>query len=158
MAEEPELLDVGVVTKPHGLRGEVVVHAFTEIAERFAAGAELSTDAGPMRILRSRQHQGSLLVVFEGVDSREAAEALRGRVLRAAPIEVDGVWFVHQLLGCRVVTTDGTELGIVSAVEANPASDLLVLEGGALIPLTFALSVSPGAEVVVELPEGLASS
>ena len=62
--------------------------------------------------------------------------------------------FVHQLVGCRVVDQDGVDRGTVTAVEANPASDLLVLTGGALVPLTFVVSVD-GAVISVDVPAGL---
>jgi ribosomal 30S subunit maturation factor RimM len=53
-----------------------------------------------------------------------------------------------------VVDASGQVLGAVSAVEANPASDLLVLESGGLIPLTFLVEHRDG-RVVVDIPEGL---
>ena len=54
-----------------------------------------------------------------------------------------------------VEDTAGTRLGTVVSVEANPASDLLVLDGGALIPLRFVVGSVPGRRVTVELPDGL---
>jgi 16S rRNA processing protein RimM len=54
-----------------------------------------------------------------------------------------------------VVDVDGVELGTVSGVEANPASDLLVLSGGGLIPLTFVTGSEPGVRVTVDIPDGL---
>ncbi len=54
-----------------------------------------------------------------------------------------------------MVDTEGAELGLVEGVEANPASDLLVLAGGPLIPLRFVVSTEPGVRVVVDIPDGL---
>ena len=54
----------------------------------------------------------------------------------------------------EVVDTSGVTLGRVTAVEANPAHDLLVLEGGTLVPMVFLVRTEPG-RVVVDLPEGL---
>ena len=76
-------------------------------------------------------------------------------MLRAAPVERPGTLWVHELVGAAVVSTDGAELGVVAAVEANPASDLLVLEGGGLVPLRFVVAHEPGVAVVVDVPEGL---
>jgi 16S rRNA processing protein RimM len=65
----------------------------------------------------------------------------------------DGLW-VHELIGCLVVGTDGTAHGTVETVEANPASDLLVLDSGALVPLRFVVASEPGS-LTVEVPAGL---
>jgi 16S rRNA processing protein RimM len=93
-------------------------------------------------------------VAFDGVTDRSAAEALQGVVLMAEPIDDPGALWVHDLVGAEVVDAGGTRLGTVAAVEANPASDLLVLDGGGLVPLTFLVSSSPG-RLVVDPPAGL---
>ena len=144
-----------MIVKPHGLRGEVAVHAITNRPEaRFVVGAVLESDRGPLEILSVRPHQGRWLVVFAGVDDRNLAEALRGVVLRAEPLDEDGALWVHELIGAEVVGTDGRRYGTVEAVEANPASDLLVLNGERLVPLVFVVSHSPG-RVVIDPPAGL---
>jgi 16S rRNA processing protein RimM len=148
------MLDVGRVVKPHGLRGEVIVELLTNRTERADAGTILHTDDGPMTITRSSRHQGRWIVQFEGVDTIDKANALRGTVLRAEPIEDPDALWVHELIGAQVVDTVGTDLGTVKAVEANPASDLLVLEGGGLIPLTFVAKTEPG-RITVDPPPGL---
>ena len=149
------LLDVGRVVKPHGLAGEVVVDLWSDRTERLAGGSVLETDAGALRVERSRPHQGRHLVTFAGVLDRSGAEALRGVVLRARALQVEGALWVHELVGSKVRTTGGRELGAVASVEANPASDLLVLEDGSLVPLRFVVSSEPGATVTVDVPEGL---
>lgn len=149
------LLDVGRVVKPHGLSGEVVVERWSDLGERLAPGSILSTEVGDLQVRSSRPHQGRDLVRFEGVVDRAGAEALRGVVLRARPVEVPGALWVHELVGAEVVTVDGRVLGTVAAVEANPASDLLVLDGGGLIPLRFVTSHEAGVRVTVDVPDGL---
>ncbi len=156
----PELLEVGTVVRPHGLRGEVVVALVTNRPERLAHGARLTAraPAGAERELEveaARPFQQRHLVRFRGVESREAAEELRNSVLLAAPLADAGALFVHELIGAHVVEPDGTERGVVTAVEANPASDLLVLDGGRhLVPLSFVTAHSPG-RIVVDVPAGL---
>jgi 16S rRNA processing protein RimM len=94
------------------------------------------------------------VVRFAGVTSREEVEALTGSVLRAEPQEgAEGLW-VHELIGARVYDQAGEDRGPVVAVEANPASDLLVLESGALVPLRFVVGTE-GGRVTVEVPSGL---
>jgi 16S rRNA processing protein RimM len=150
----PVELEIGRIGKAHGLAGEVHVDLWTEDS-RLEEGSVLSSDRGPLTVVASRPHQGRHLVRFEGVHDRQGAEALRGLVLRARPIERPGTLWVHELVGAAVESTDGRRLGEVAAVEANPASDLLVLADGGLIPLRFVVSHTPGERVVVEVPDGL---
>jgi 16S rRNA processing protein RimM len=94
-------------------------------------------------------------VQFDGVADRAAAEAWRGVVLRAEPVaDDDEALWVHELIGAIVVLVDGTEVGTVTEVQANPASDLLVLDGGALVPVVFVTEHAAG-RVTVDPPEGL---
>ncbi len=75
-------------------------------------------------------------------------------MLSAPPLEDPDALWVHELIGAEVVDPAGQPLGTVTAVEANPASDLLVLRRGALVPLRFVVSRAPG-RVTVDLPAGL---
>lgn len=145
------MLEVGRIVKPHGLAGEVIVELTTNRTDRLRPGAVF----GDLEVLAARPHQHRWIVSFAGVAGREGAEALRGRTLTAQPLDddPDALW-VHELIGSEVVDTDGLQLGTVQAVEANPASDLLVLDGGGLIPLRFVVERSAG-RVVVDVPEGL---
>jgi 16S rRNA processing protein RimM len=150
-----DLLDVGRVVRAHGLRGEVVVGLWSDRVERLAPGSVFSTDAGDLVVRSSRPHQGRHLVELEGIVDRTGAEALRGLVLRAPPVEAPDVLWVHELVGAEVVSPEGKILGRVEAVEPNPASDLLVLEGGGLVPLRFVIDHLPHERVTVDVPEGL---
>ena len=149
-----DLLEVGRITKPHGIKGEVIVRLVSDRAERVAPGFVLQSDRGPLTVESSRPHQRDWIVAFEGVPDRNTAETMRGLMLRAEPLDDPDVLWVHELVGSRVVETDGTDRGVVTAVEANPASDLLVLDSGALVPLTFVVSTEPGG-VVIDPPAGL---
>ncbi len=95
-------------------------------------------------------------MTFAECTDRAAAERLRGVELSAEGLDQPGTLWVHELVGAVVRDADGTELGIVAAVEANPASDLLVLESGGLIPVRFVTGHDAGAGTVdVDIPEGL---
>lgn len=142
--------------RPHGLRGEVVVELVTNRPDRLAPQTQIDGPKGRLRITASRPFQARYLVQFEGVDTREQAELLRDFVLRAEPVDdtdPDALW-VHELVGSEVRDTDGLSLGSVKAVEDNPASDLLVLDNGGLIPCRFVVASAPGV-VTVDIPEGL---
>ena len=165
MASDPgPLLEVGRITKPHGLRGEVLVSLSTTEASRLAPGSELRAGARRLVVAHSSAHHQRWIVGFDGVDSREAAEELQGAVLRAGAKtgaddgEPDALW-VHELIDAVVVDTSGRRHGRVVAVVANPASDLLELESGALVPLRFVVGGvdqgPDGAVVHVDPPAGL---
>lgn len=139
-----------------------MVQLVTSLPDRLAPGSSLARGDGSALVVNSAQRVpgrdgsqgGRWLVRFAGVTDRSASEALSGAVLMAEPVEgVEGLW-VHELIGARVVEASGLARGTVVSVEANPASDLLVLDSGALVPLRFVVSSAAG-EVVVDVPEGL---
>jgi 16S rRNA processing protein RimM len=148
------MLEVGRVAKPHGIKGEVIVELVTDRVERVAVGSVLQSGDRQFEVQESTPHHGRWIVRFAGVPDRSAADQLRGLVLSAEPLpDPDALW-VHELIGSDVVDTAGAALGQVVSVEANPASDLLVLDGGGLIPLRFVTAHQPGL-VTVDPPEGL---
>jgi 16S rRNA processing protein RimM len=150
------LLAVGRIVKPHGLRGDVIVSLTTNRDERVAPGSVLVADDGrTYEVVRSSAHRGRHIVTFAGVEGIDAAEAIRDTPLSAPPLEDPDALWVHDLIGSVVEDATGSELGTVSGVEANPASDLLVLEGGGLIPLRFVTGSVPGVRVTVDIPDGL---
>lgn len=149
------------MARAHGVRGQVVVELVSNVAARMVPGSVLHGPGG--RVLRVEASTPTAasggrprwIVSFAGVTGRDQAEALHGAVLSADPLPDDGetLW-VHDLIGCRVVDAEGVARGTVTAVEANPASDLLVLDCGALVPLRFVTAHSAGT-VVVDVPPGL---
>lgn len=155
------LLEVGRVVRAHGLKGDVVVHLLTNLTQRMSPGSALWCRGEALVVERSRELPvrgealGSYWIAgFIGVSDRAAAEALAGAELRAeAPPRGEGLW-VHELIGSEVVATSGEVQGRVEAVQANPASDLLVLDTGALVPLRFVVSAEEGT-VTVDAPPGL---
>jgi 16S rRNA processing protein RimM len=155
----PGELEVGRIGSPHGVHGEVTVTFVTNRAERAAPGAQLRGGDRTLVVASARPHHGKWLIRFEGVEDRNAAEGLRGTLLTAAPLArgdelAEGEYWVHELIGSRVVDHAGEELGAVVAVEANPAHDLLVLDTGSLVPIVFVVRHGDG-EVVVDVPDGL---
>jgi len=141
--------------RAHGLRGEVVVALLSEREERLAAGARLYDGERELTVATTRRHRDRWLVRFEGVEDRDGADALAGRVLSAPAIPGEGeeLW-VHELVGMPVEDRDGRALGTVQAVQANPASDLLVVDGDVLVPLTFLVERRDDL-LVVDPPDGL---
>ena len=151
------LLEVGRVTKAHGVRGDVLVALSSDRTSRLDPGSVLSTDRGPLTVVRSSRHQDRWIVAFREIAGRDEAETWRGTVLRAEAIDEpggdEGLW-VHELIGASVVLADGTVVGTVAEVQANPASDLLVLDSGALVPVVFVTGSGAG-RITIDPPEGL---
>jgi 16S rRNA processing protein RimM len=167
-----ELL-VGIVSRPHGLRGELVVDVRTDSPdERFTPGAALIARkaGGPDGVLTveaARPHSGRLLVRFAEAPDRTAAEALRGTRLligtdRLAPTGDPDEFHVHQLEGLRAELADGTVVGAVREVVHGPGGELLVVDRpeqpDALVPFVAAIVPTvdlAAGRIVLTPPEGL---
>ncbi len=160
---------VARIGKAHGLRGEVTVQVLTGAPdERFVPGAVFVTDpptAGPLVLRSARDNNGILLLGFEGTDDRNGAETLRGTKLLAdvlADDEDEEAWYERDLVGLKVLTVDGTQVGEVAALESRPAQDLLVirLPDGRQVLVPFVKAIVPvvdlaGGRVVLDPPAGL---
>jgi 16S rRNA processing protein RimM len=124
---------VGVIGRPHGLRGEVVIELRTDEPERrFAAGARVRSEDGTrsFTVSSSRDHSGRTLVSFAECVDRTAVEAVRGtRLVVAVPQDErpadEGEYYDRQLVGLRVLDAAGADVGEVSAVVHLPAQDAL---------------------------------
>jgi len=162
--DEPTVV-VGRITKAHGLRGEVAVQVLSDNPDRFADGAVVYLEDGRALTVRSARWAGArLLVAFDGVPDRTAAEALRGRTLvvprSMLPQLAVGEYWPHQLIGCEVVTQVGRSLGRVTDVIEHPANDLWAAtdDGGVetLIPairdVVVEVDVDRGRIVVRDVP------
>ena len=124
--------------------------------ERTAPGARLWADDRELVVQRARPDKDRWIVRFEGVTTRDQAEELRGAELTATrlvdDIDDDVLW-VDDLVGLDV-EDHGVRRGRVTAVQQNPASDLLVLESGVLVPSRFVVEVVDDV-VITECPSGL---
>ncbi len=168
-ADRPEVV-VGRIGRAHGIKGEVSVEPRTDEPDRrFVDGTVLVTRTpqgtephGPARpttltVHRSRWHQSRLLVTFEGVEDRTAAEALRGLslVTEVDPAEVPEdpeEFYDHQLVGLQVSTTEGVAVGEVTDVIHGTGQDLLAVRTteGAEVLVPFVSQLVP----LVDVPGG----
>ena len=162
---------VGRIGRPHGLRGEVTVQVTTDDPdERFAAGAVLTTDPagrGPLTVTGMRRSGPVLVLGFEGITDRDAAETLRGTTLTmdaaALPVPDDPEEFYdHQLVGLTVVDLAGAVLGTVTEVWHPPASPVLAVErqDGSQELVPFVAAIVPTVDLaagrlVVDPPDGM---
>lgn len=148
-------LEVGHVSKAHGLRGELIFSFSTDrTVERTAPGAVLFLDGEAYSVIRGQAHGKKWLLALEGITTKEQADELRGRSVTAEPIDDADTVFVHELIGNQLVDQHGVDRGKIVSVIDNPASDLLELESGGLVPLAFFVSMADGI-VRVEVPDGL---
>jgi 16S rRNA processing protein RimM len=150
------LLEVGRITKPHGVRGDVLVALTTERTSRLDPGSVLQTARGPLTVVSSSRHQDRWIVHFDGFTDRDQVETWRGVALEAVPLDEadEEVLWVHELVGSTVALADGTDMGAVTEVESNPAADLLVLDSGALVPVVFIVAREDG-RITIDPPDGL---
>ena len=173
---EPAFLVVGHLNKAHGTKGELFVWPLTDHPEgTFAPGVVLypgdqsGNAPDPSRptiaILSARPFRRGYLLHLDGVETREDAESLQGLYVLRPREELEeleeGEILYHQLLGMRVLTAEGTEVGkIVEVYELLPA-DLLEVRGTAkthFIPFlsSLVLEVNPETGVmVIDPPPGL---
>lgn len=164
-----DMVIVGRVARPHGIRGEVVIDASTDFPEdRFADGASVFTErdgtVAELVVAAGRMHAGRPIVRFDTFESMNDAETLRGHELRVPESELaelpENVWYHHQLLGSRVKTKDGRDVGTVTAIQGPTERSILVIDGPdgqALVPLVaeFCEVDVAGKVVTIDPPEGL---
>ena len=170
MPQWDEMVLVGRVARPHGLRGEVAVEPETDFVEaRFARGSQLWVDGagGPeaLTIASARLQGPRPLVAFAGRERREDAEALAGRELRVPETALqplpEGRYYHHQLRGCVVETEAGARVGTVTRVDETAGDGCLVVAGPAgevLVPLVADICVAVDVEarrIRIAPPEGL---
>jgi 16S rRNA processing protein RimM len=148
------LLEVGRIGRAHGVRGDVIVQLTTDRHERLSVGTKLLAGERWLTVEAASRSNDRWRVHFEGVESRDAAERLTGTPLLAEPIDDPDALWVHELIGSEVVEVAGTARGRCTAVIANPAADLLELESGALVPVTFVVSHADRV-ITIDPPAGL---
>jgi 16S rRNA processing protein RimM len=159
--QETEFVTVGKIVASFGLRGQVKVEPLTNIAERFDIGKTLYLDGEPRKIVDSRLQKKQFILKLEGINKIEQADALKWMVLEVPASEKpeldDDEYMVDDLIGMKVVTTDGKELGAVEEVLTYPAHDILVV-GTVMIPAVqeFVEMVDFDAETItVRLIDGM---
>ena len=139
------------------MRGEATIELRTDDPDsRFAIGSTLQTDPsskGPLTIRDARFHSGTLLLSFDGVDDRNAVEALRNVLLMADvnPEEAnisDDDFHISQIIGCKVLDVSAKDWGVVTDVLHLPAQDTLVINhDGKEILVPFVKAFVPTIDV-----------
>jgi 16S rRNA processing protein RimM len=128
---------IAQILRPHGIKGEVKVYSLTDDPARFKnlreAFLERSGQYEPVLVDGSKTAGDSVVLHIEGVDTPEEAEKLRGLYLcvdRQHAVKLPaGTYFVADLIGCRVFSTDGSDLGRLTDVLETNANDVYVIDG-----------------------------
>jgi 16S rRNA processing protein RimM len=165
-----DMVLVGRVARPHGLRGQVIVSPETDFVEdRFRTGAVLWTRSSrgdePLTVTSSRVQNGRPVIALEGFSSIEDVERLAGLELRIAEEDLQplatGMYYHHQLIGCAVETVAGERVGNVVRVNGGAAGSVLEVDGPrgeVLIPLAVEICVEIDVEskrIRIDPPDGL---
>jgi len=170
VADWDEMVLIGRIARPHGLKGHVVVNPETDfVDERFAKGSRMWTRVAgtvePLTVATSRVQGGRPVVAFEGFAKIEDVERLAGGELRIPETELQvlaaGNYYEHQLAGCTVETIGGEQVGTVVKVQGGLAGSCLIVEGTrgeVLIP--FVATICPEVDIEarrirIDPPEGL---
>jgi 16S rRNA processing protein RimM len=161
----PESLIVGRILAPWGIRGEVKVEVLTDFPERFAPRKVVYLNTSPLEIESCHPHKQHLVVKLATIDSIEDAEKLRGQDLNIPSSELhplpEGQYYTFQLIGLKVVTTEGQTLGRVTDIMSTGSNDVYIVEGKRgeiLIPaiedVVKSIDLKKG-RMVIEAIEGL---
>lgn len=131
---EPVFLVVGKFLHPHGLHGEILMEVITDFPERILPRQTLfaGKDRTPM-VIRSRRWRGTeLLLAFEGCDTPESVGHLRNQMAFVPasdrPALPEGEFYHHQVIGLRVISDEGQELGKVTSILETGANDVYVVQ------------------------------
>lgn len=134
---EPILMKLGKILRPHGIRGEVRMLVYTAYPDQIAHIEEVfigtEDDFDTYEVETVRFHRDGVLLKFEGIDDRNAAETLRD-LLVLVPIELgapleEGEYYTYELMGVSVFTDAGEFIGIIEEIWETGANDVFVLRG-----------------------------
>jgi 16S rRNA processing protein RimM len=161
------MVRVGRIGAAHGIAGAVRVKAFTARPESLGDYGPLSAADGRQFRVRTLRPAGSVVVVhFEGLGDRNAAEALNGTDLFVPrdrlPAPDDGEYYHADLIGLEAASSDGKTIGTVVGVENYGAGDLIEIAraNGANVLVPFTRAIVPqidlsAGRLIVDPPAGL---
>ncbi len=156
-----DYIRIGMVAKPQGIRGEIKVTSLSDRLERFLdlqyVFVEEKGTYAKYNVKGSRLGDACAFLFLEKIYTRDEAEALRGKYLcvdREHAIQLpEGRYFIFDLIGCRVITDTGNDLGIITEVLQPGANDVYVVQGNGqeiLIPAvkSFVLNIDIQSKMI----------
>ena len=161
-----DIIKLGKITAPQGIKGEVRVYPYTDKPTRFSEIEAVLLNGRRCRIEKARYMKNMAILKLEGIDDRNAAETMRNRELLLPREELwkqpEDTYFVDDLVGCAVVSEDGAPVGTLKTVHSRPAQDLYEIEkedgSSFLLPAVkeFVKDVKTDEKIIViHLIEGL---
>ena len=164
-ASDSGFVSVGRILAPWGVKGELKVEVLTDFPERFTPKRQVYVNKRPLTIERSHARKRNLIVKFATVDSIDAAEKLRGRLLEVPYSDLyalpEGEYYRFELIGLQVSTTEGKHLGAIADILATGSNDVFIVRTDGkemLIPVIEDVVQSIDIEkgrVIIELMDGL---
>jgi 16S rRNA processing protein RimM len=162
---ETRLVVIGQVAKPFGIKGEVKIASYVEDMEVFERSRVLVLGQIPYNVVSIRFHKAAVLATLERVDTPEAAAELAGMLVKTAadnlPPKGEDEYYWFELIGMRVATVQGRDLGTITRITPTGANDVLHVEGPTgevLLPWIEEVVVEVNTEskvVIVDPLEGL---
>ncbi len=127
------LIVIGRLQKPFGIQGEIRVQAYTETFEAFEKSEWLQVKEKRMTIKQIRVHKGSVLVLFDGINTPEQASEFSGQLIQTSernlPAKDGDEYYYFELIGLDVFTKSGRHLGKITEIMATGANDVFVVNG-----------------------------
>jgi 16S rRNA processing protein RimM len=139
MDMEIQWLTVGKVVNTHGIRGDLKVVPQTDFPEeRFAEGSELSLvhpetqQRLAVEVQGARLHKNMYIVKLKGYDNINDVEKYKGWLLKVTKEQMaeleEGEYYHFEIIGCKVVTVEGQELGVITEILSPGANDVWVVQ------------------------------
>lgn len=159
-----ELITIGIIVAPHGVRGDVRIIPQTDFPDRFLTMEDCYIDGKIYRIASARFHKQFILATFAGIDDRDKADQLSKKEIQIYRDELqelpEGRYYIFDMIGLAVEDTEGNLLGHISEVLQPGANDVYVVKSEGqpdlLLPAlkTVVLAVDMEARrMVVDPPE-----
>ena len=133
LPSEPVYLAVGLLRKPHGLRGDLLLEIYTDFPERLKPGTQIfaGDKHQPLKITRRRPHNDGLILGFEGITTPEEAGRYRATVVYVPtadrPTLLEGQYYHHEIVGVTVIDETGITLGTLTEIIITGANDVYVV-------------------------------
>lgn len=133
-AGEPVYLAVGLLRRPHGLRGEILFTITTDFPERLRPGGLVyfGEDKREVKIAGRRPHNDGIIFGFEGISTPEQAAKYTGKMVfvlaEDRPALPEGEYYHHQIIGLGAFDETGQRLGVVSEILETGANDVYVVK------------------------------
>lgn len=128
-----DYITIGEILRPQGIKGEIKVKPLTDEPERFKKLRVVYIDEKPYRLSGVRSDAAAVFLRMQGVDDRNAAEALRGKHIKIDKVNAvaceENEFYISDVVGCDVVDDDGCVMGVITDILKYGAADVICCKG-----------------------------